>query len=230
MIPLGVGGCRVDILPVVNGLVSEAGKVREAYGRYEAYAVALGIEGVEAIRRRRSLPGESFEVNELDIAYAERMTRFGEVHLPSPAFCELVDFCTRDGIGVIPLDMRDEEFDELYMRTVSAFQFTNQHRLAKKGMKANLDTSSPEAMAKSWDRFVSRNRGLRRLDLAREEHMAAEIADTAKYRKSLLAVIECERADGVAELLRRRSGRKGTFPPTNKYKTRMPSSPEGYPP
>lgn len=204
MISIAVGGCRVDILPVVNGLVSEVQKVRDRYGRYEAYAVALGIEGIEAVKRRKSLPDESFEVNELDIVYAERMTYFGEVQLPSPAFCEIIDSCTRDGVSVIPLDMTDEAFDDLYIKHVSAFQFTNQHRLAKKGMKAKLDMSSPEAMAKSWDLYISKNRGLRKLDEERERYMAAEIKDIARFRKSLLAVIECERADGVAALLGQR--------------------------
>ena len=32
MIGMTVGKCRVDILPVVNGLASEAEKVKQAYG------------------------------------------------------------------------------------------------------------------------------------------------------------------------------------------------------
>ncbi|MBE6526392.1 MAG: hypothetical protein E7Z63_01280 [Thermoplasmata archaeon] len=201
MISLRVGDCKVDILPVVSGLVSEGQKVRDAYGKYEAYAVSLGIEGVEAVRRRKEIPEDLYEISELDIVYAERMSYFGEVEAPSPAFCELIDLCTTDGISVIPLDMKDEDFDTAYMNCVSAFQFTNQHRLAKKGMKVTLDIGSPEAMAKSWDAFVSQNKGLRKLDLFREKYIAKEIRSTAQYRKSLLAVIECERADGIAELL-----------------------------
>ena len=202
MIGLEVGGCRVDILPVVHGLVSEADKVKEAYGGYEAYAISLGIEGVEAVRRRSEIGDEGYEVNELDLVYADRMSYFGEVQIPSPAFCELIDLCTADGISVIPLDMKDEDFDTAFMECVSAFQFTNQHRLARKGMKVALDTYSPEAMAKSWDQFISKNKGLHKLDLMRERYMADEILSIAEYRKSLLAVIECERADGIAEMVR----------------------------
>ena len=154
MISLRIGGCKVDVLPVVNGLVSEVKKIRDTYGRCEAYAVALGIEGIEAVQYRKSLPDDSYEVNELDLVYAERLGYFGEVQLPSPAFCELIDSCTRDGIKPIPLDMNDEMFDDMYIKCVSAFQFTNQHRIAKKGMKARLDMSSPEAMAKSWDAYI----------------------------------------------------------------------------
>ena len=182
MISLQVGDCKVDILPIVSGLVSESQKVRDAYGRYEAYAVSLGIEGVEAVRRRKEIPDDMYEISELDIVYAERMSYFGEVEAPSPAFCELVDLCTADGISVIPLDMKDEDFDTAFMNCVSAFQFTNQHRLAKKGMKVKLDIASPEAMAKSWDSFVSQNKGLHKLDLFREQYIAKEFRSTAKYR------------------------------------------------
>ncbi len=201
MISLRVGDCKVDILPIVSGLVSETQKVKDAYGKYDAYAVSLGIEGIEAIRRRKEIPEDMYEISEIDIVYAERMSYFGEVEAPSPAFCEIIDLCTADGISVIPLDMKDEDFETAYMNCVSAFQFTNQHRLAKKGMKVQLDMGSPEGMAKSWDAFISQNKGLRKLDLFREKYIAKEIRSTAQYRKSLLAVIECERADGVAELV-----------------------------
>ena len=50
MIHVTVGDCGVDILPVVNGIMSECDRVREAYGGYEAYAASMGIEGIQAIR------------------------------------------------------------------------------------------------------------------------------------------------------------------------------------
>lgn len=203
MISLRVGDCKVDILPVVSGLVDEADKVREAYGRYDAYAVSLGIESVEAVRRRKEIPDENYEVSELDIVYSKRMSYWGEIQIPNPAFCELVDLCAADGKSVIPLDMCDRDFDDAYIKHVSAFQFTNQHRLAKKGMTTDLDMSSPEATAISWDRYVSKNKGLHKLDLAREDHIAHEILSTAAFRSSLLVVIEVERAAGVVEAVNR---------------------------
>ena len=203
MISLQIGECKVDILPVVSGLVSEADKVDAAFGKYEAYGISLGIEGVEAVRRRTEIPDENYEISDIDIVYAERMSYFGEMQVPSPAFCRIVDLCTERNAPLVPLDMKDEDFDTAYMDCVSAIQFTNQHRLAKKGMKANLDMSSPEAMAKSWDSFIAgHNKGLHKLDLLREVYIAGELTDTAKYRKSLLAVIECERVDGIVENLR----------------------------
>lgn len=203
MISLNVDGCAVDILPVVNGLESEIGKVRSAYGGYEAYGISLGIEGIQALKNRVQLEDE-FEVSELDIAYANRMLELTgeEVVMPSPAMCMLIDLVTGDGGNVIALDMNDHEFTELYCDTVSAFDFVKEHGLAKKGMKKRFASSTPEGFAVEWDAFINGVKGYRRVSEKREAHIAEQIRDVAKYRRNLLAVIETERAEGVANLLR----------------------------
>lgn len=200
MISVRVGECDVDILPVVNGPESEADRVREAFGRYEAYGVSLGIEGVQALANRGSME-EGFEVSELDLVYAELMSRLTgtDAVFPSPAMCEIIDLT---GGRLVALDMNEEEFTEMYCDTVSAWDFTREHRLAKKGLKKGFVSDSPEAFAKEWDTYVCSVKGYRKVSEARERHIAAQIRDTALYRKSLLAVIETERADGVAALLR----------------------------
>ena len=119
MISLSIGDCKVDILPVVNGLESEAEKVRSAYGGYEAYGIPLGIEGIQALKDRVRLEDE-FEVSELDIAYANKMFDLTgeEVVMPSPAMCTLVDLVTEGDGNVIALDMNDAQFTDMYCDTV----------------------------------------------------------------------------------------------------------------
>ena len=202
MMRFKVGECDIDILPVVNGLVSEADKVRAAFGGYEAYAASLGWEGLEALRRRDEIGVDNVEVSERDIVYSAKMSVFGEVQTPSPAFCELVDLCAEAGQNVIPLDMNDEEFDDAFMECVSATQFTSVHHLAKKGYRKRMDAATPEELAVAWDSFVESNRGFRKLDKRREEHIAKELADVARFRRKVLAVIEVERVEGVSELLK----------------------------
>lgn len=203
MISLNVDGCAVDILSVVNGLESEIDKVHSAYGNYEAYGISLGIEGIQALRNRVQLEDE-FEVSELDIAYANRMLELTgeEVVMPSPAMCALVDLVTEDGGNVIALDMNDHEFTELYCDTVSAFDFVKEHGLAKKGMKKRFSANTPKDFALEWDGFINNVKGYRKVSEKREAHIAEQIRDVARYRKSLLVVIEIERAEGVADLLR----------------------------
>lgn len=203
MISLRVGDCDVDILPVVNGLPSEEDKVRAAYGRYEAYGTSMSIEGIQAIRARTQLEGD-FEVSELDIAYARRMMDItGEqITMPSPAMCVLVDLVTGDGGTVLPLDMNEEEFTEMYCETVPAFDFVKEHRLAKKGIKKRFKSTTAEGFAVEWDGYVNGVKSYHQVSLNREKHIADEIRDIARYKRSLLAVIEVERAEGVASLLR----------------------------
>jgi hypothetical protein len=198
MISLSVGRCRVDILPVVNGLVSEADKVREAYGRYEAYAASLGIEEIVAIKHREEIEVAQ-ELGEIDMVYVYHLSNFGEVESPAPAFCELIDLCSKDSAEVIPLDMNNEEFTEMYVKTVTALEFVKEHRLAKKGMKRSFDMTSPEAFAISWDNYLNGVRGYGRVSRKREEHIASQIIDTAVYRETLLAVVEAERVYNVVE-------------------------------
>ena len=203
MIEIPVGDCRVCILPVVNGIASEADRVREAFEGFEAYGVSLGIEGIQAIKGRVQLEGE-FEVSELDLAYAHRMQELtGEqVEIPSPAMCVLVDMCQEAGVDVLPLDMNDVAFTELYCETVKAWDFVKEHRMAKKGMKRRFSSTTPLQFALDWDEYVNEVKGYRQVSEKREAYIANRIREVARIKRSLLAVIEAERADGVARLLR----------------------------
>ncbi len=203
MISLRVGGCAVDILPFVNGLVSEADKVRETFGRHEAYGVAMGLEGIQALESREQLE-EDFGVSELDLVYADKMGAFGTVEMPSPAVCALVDLCKESGTGIIPLDMNDADFTELYCDTVKTLDFVREHRHAKRGMKKAFSAATPEELALQWDEFVNEIGSYREVSRKREEYISEQILDVSKYRKSLLVLLEVERCDGVVALLERR--------------------------
>ena len=201
MITLQIGDCKVDILPIVNGLISEADRVREEFSEHEAYGVALSIEGIQCLKNRRNIE-EMFDVSELDMVYAKHLERFGEVEIPSPAMYTFIDLVTERGKLCIPLDMNDSDFTELYCDNVGAIEFIKEHNVAKKGMKRIFDGSTPEKMAKQWDDFVNSNlKSYGKLSKLREEHIANEIKDIAKYKRELLAIMEVERVDGVVSLL-----------------------------
>lgn len=200
MISGTIGDCRIDILPVVNGPVSEADRVRGLIGDYEAYAVSLGIEGVQTIKNRANID-EEFEVSELDLVYAQHISAFGQVEFPSPAMCALIDAVREKGMNVIPLDMNDDDFTQMYCDTVGVTDFVKEHRLAKKGMKKRFALESAESFALEWDEYVNTVKGYRETSRKREVHIAGQIADIARFKRSLLAVIEIERVAGVVSEL-----------------------------
>ncbi len=197
-----VGDCEVSVLPIVNGLQSEADRVHECFGDHEAYGTTLGIEGIQAIKKRLQLNDE-FEVSELDLAYAHRMEQLtGQpVEMPSPAMCALVDECSKRDMNVIALDMNDSDFTEMYCETVKTWDFVKEHRLAKKGMKKRFDAATPEEFALQWDEFVNSVKGYREVSLKREQYIAEQIADVAKYRSDFMVVMEVERTSGIMKIL-----------------------------
>ncbi len=206
MISLQVGECKVDFLPIINGLVAEADRVRNEFTEHDAYGAALSIEGIQCLKNRRNIEDE-FDVSELDMVYAVHMERFGKVEIPSPAMYTFIDLVTERGKLCIPLDMNDNDFTELYCKEVGVTQFVKEHHVAKKGMRKVFDGSTPEKLAKQWDRFVNDSlKSYGRLSQLREEHIAEEIKDVAKYRKDLLVIIEVERLDGVLSILREGNG------------------------
>ena len=200
MISLTVGSCRIDILPIIKGLTSEAEKVRELYGKYEAYAIPLGIEEIQAVCNRKEL-GDEYEIGELDMVYAYRLSVFGEIETPTPAYCEIVDLCTKDEKRVIPLDMNDDNFTNVYINNIKTIEFTKEHRLAKKGMKRKFDMSSPETFVMDWDKYVNTVKGYAKVSADREKYIAYQLIDIAKYRRSVLAILEYERTDNIVKLV-----------------------------
>ena len=201
MIRIQIEDCAVDILPIVQGLVSESDKISENYGKYEAYGLSLSVEGIEALKKRSELE-DDYEVSELDLVYAQRMTSFGEVQMPCPAFCELVDRCTNDKKGIIALDMNDEDFTTAYIENIKATEFVKEHRMAKKGMKHRFDMSSAESFAMDWDMYVNKVKGYRKVSEIRERYIAEQIKDAAKYRNNLLVVLEIERVNNIVNLVK----------------------------
>ena len=193
-----IGDCEFDLIPIIKGLVSEKDKVIQALDSktYDATAVALGAEDITAISKRDEIEGE-FESSDLDTVYSGLLTQFGNIDMPDPAFTTLIDICKDRDIPVIPLDMTDEEYTQLYCETVSTVEFLREKRLIKKALKNQFDTSSPESFVTEWDALVNHLSGYAKMSKYREENMAGQIKDIANYRKNVLLLIEYERVNGV---------------------------------
>lgn len=201
MISLSIGGCDIDIIPIVKGLVSEKEKVRKALSEkdYEAAAVSWGLDEIEAVSRRDEIEGET-ETNELDSVYSYKLKEFGPIDMPDPAFTYLVDeFSSRN--PVIPLDMTDEEFSEVYCENVSTMDFLRENKIVKKALKRNFDAATPEEFVLQWDAMINEIKGYCKMSQIKERYIAGQLIDIAKYKKSLIALIEYERMDGVMKIL-----------------------------
>jgi hypothetical protein len=195
-----LGTSRIALLPVVKGLVSEAEAVSAAFAdfRPEAIAVSISREELDALRKREDY--ELYEPSDLEIIYQAFLERFGDVRIPPPAFVRAMELADLEGTAIVPLDMNDEVYTEVYCGKVRTSDMIRESFFAKRATGKQYDLTSPAAFAVSWDRRVNRA-GFRALEEAREEHMAKVLRVLAKRYRSVLAVIECERCEGIAAKL-----------------------------
>ena len=201
MISIRIAGCTVDILPVVRGLVSEYGKVKNAVSAgYDTFAVSLGKEDILAVGLRAELE-EDQDLEDIDLVYLHHLENFGDTDVPAPAFSALIDTCNDISKPVAPLDMDEESFSKVYCDIITTLELLREGRLAKKAFRRRFDMSSPEAFAISWDAFVNNSKGFRELASLREKYMANRIKLIARNSERMLAVIETERIKGIMSIL-----------------------------
>lgn len=192
-----VGSSSVTVLPVVKGLVSEADAVSKAFEelRPDVIAVSISREELEGLRRREDYG--LYEPSDLEIIYQAFLEQFGEVRLPPPAWVRALEIAEREGTTIVPLDMNDEAYTEAYCDKVSTTDMIRESFFARRATGKRFDLSSPAAFCLSWDQRVNRASGFRELEEAREEHMAVALRNLCRRYRRILALVECERSDGV---------------------------------
>lgn len=198
-----IEGCSVDILPIIKGLVSDADAVRKALEEgYDAVGAALGPEDIVALAGRKEiLETDGAELSDLDIVYSHFLGRYGDVEFPSPAYSVLVDECLSGSVSLIPLDMDDETYSELYCDTVTAMELLKESKLAKKLLAKGFDCGTAEEFVLEWDSRISRIKGFDVLNGEREAFVSDSIRRAARGKRRMLAVVDLERADGIVECL-----------------------------
>lgn len=201
-----VGTSTVTVLPVVKGLVSEAEVVSEAFDKVDPPVVAISIsrEDLRGLRERADY--DKYEPSDLEIIYQAFLERFGEVRIPPPAYVRAMEVAEEAGVSVVPVDMNDELYTATYCDMVRTRDMVRESMFARKATGMRFDLSSPQAFARSFDLHVNRSPGYRRLEEARERHIATALRNLGRIHRTILAVIECERSDGVAALLENAEG------------------------
>ncbi len=206
MIRARADGAEIAVLPAVKGLVSEGDAAAAAI--YEMMPDAVGIsvsrEELDALRDK-SVYGD-YEMSTLEEAYAENLSTFGDVELPSPSYVSALEACEKLGIPIIPLDMNDAEYTEVYCQNIKAADMVRDTFFSRGIGRKRFDLSSPLAFALDWDRRVNGTRGFRRLQKTREGHMAVALRHMGRRYRRILAVVEAERAEGVGRVLAQERG------------------------
>src|SRR3989442_15854086 len=198
---VALGGCRVHLMPVVRGLVSEGGGVRAAFTEVGPQAVALSISR-EELEGLKSFSGGTAPADNLEEeVYVRGLARFGEVRKPPPCFLEAAAHARERGIPVHPLDMDNEQYTSTYVATVSTVDILlSNARQGKLRRWVSASGTAAEFVAE-WDALVNRTAGDRRLQEEREAFLARRIRQLAARYGVLLALVEVERGGGVRRSL-----------------------------
>jgi hypothetical protein len=198
-----LNGCKIDILPVVKGLVSEGERVRHVIESAcpEVVGLCISKEELEGLSRKEDY--ELYEMSYLEQVYQAHLEGFGKVILPPPCYVEAYDLCREKGIKMMPLDMNEELYSEMYCIKVGGIDLLRESYFSKRAYRMNFDHTSPEMFVCDWDRRVNRAKGFRELNREREEHIADCLRRLTDKNRTILALVECERAEGVCARLER---------------------------
>lgn len=196
-----LNGSLIRVLPVVKGLVSEEESVSAAFAEFgpDAIAVSISREELEGLRRKEDY--DKYEPSSLEIAYAENLEEFGEVRLPPPCYVRALDLSEERGVPIIPIDMDEETYSDTFCELVGGMDLLRESMFARRAERRRFDLTSPRSFVIDWDRRVNRAKGFRALEALREGHMAQELRKASKAHRRILAVVELERAEGVAASL-----------------------------
>ncbi len=201
---LHLGGCALTIFPTVKGLESERRPAREAVARLRPEIVALPVskEGLRGLRALHTGKAPEFFLSHYEEVYALKLSRYGRVSVPPPSLSEAYAASVELEIPVRAIDLSEEEYADAFCESVSATNLLL-HSVRWRWLKRRpFRAKTPEEFALAWDRAVNSLKGFRNLEARREEHMAASLRRLSEGHRTILAVLELERMEGVLEKLR----------------------------
>lgn len=199
----GPDGRSVTLVAGITGLKSDAELVRQALEEGGASRLLLGVpfEDLDSIRATSGKESETdFEKAALDDEYLEGLRRFGPVEAPPPDLYVAYRFAEGAKIPVEAIDLGDEAYTEAYTKNVGFFEVMRSNRRQRRLSAQRVEASTGEAFAQAWDEQLNPTKGLRRVQLAREEAMARAIMG-APAGAGVVALVPLVRARGIVERL-----------------------------
>jgi hypothetical protein len=196
-----INGAEVVVVGVLKGLVKEEEKVVKAFTFHMPDAVGISTSKEELAALRTKETHSDYELSALERVYKVYMEHFGEVRLPTPAYMKAIELTDAIHLPLIPLDLNDEEFTELYCMRIQGSDMVRESFYTRSIKRRKYRIGSAEEFALDWDKKVNRAKGFRQLERDREEHMALTLRNMSSKYKRILALVEYERSGGVEQSL-----------------------------
>lgn len=201
---LKVAGHDVLLLGTIAGFVPDAERVRQAYDAFRPEVVALGVPpedlpGLDALAAADAKP----ELPELDVADEKRLSLlvpFGGTRVPSPDLEAAHALARADGVPLAALDMDDEMHAASFTRHVHFVHVLQSNAIKSRLLKRGVAGADAYELAANWDARWTKPKGLRRVEVDREEHMADRLREEAA-KGTVLAVVPSVRLAGIVQRL-----------------------------
>ncbi len=199
-----IDGKDVLFFGTIKGLVSEREKLKNLFNDFSAEVMFLGISPEEFAGLRKYLK-EPFEIDpeDYEVIYALKLEKYGEVGLPVPTYLEAFAISNSKGIELVPIDMPDDIFSDLFVKTIDFFHIMRFNFRKRKIWRKNFDAETPEEFVMLWDKEVNKIPQYRKIENEREKYMSEKIKGLLKEReeKKIMVILELERLYGVLENL-----------------------------
>lgn len=197
---LKIGSRKIFLVSVIDGLASEAARVRKAINELLPQAVALQTskEELEELLAQRN---EFYLPIEQEI-YAHKLALYGEVRIPWPWLEEAVNQAKNRNLPMEQVDFTEEEYASCFVSTISTVQLLRYHLRLRRLRRKKFRSKTAENFVYEWDRALTKLKGYRTLELKREEHIAKKIAGLSKKYSKILAFVELQREEGIERKLR----------------------------
>jgi hypothetical protein len=201
-----IGEGEVVLHASVQGLASEAERVRAALDEEKPAVVALGLsaEAVASLLRYQPDPEiDPFEeLPDHDLVYSVKLGEFGEVDLPPPDLVAALAWAKEHGATCYGVDLSEEAYEDLFTKSVSAFGFLRYGRIQRKLAKKPPKAATAREFSLAWDARIRREKGIARVEAAREEMMARAAAKLARDRQAkVLLLVDAPQEAGVSKHL-----------------------------
>jgi hypothetical protein len=196
---LQVDSCRIYIPDIINGLASEASKVKKSYNRVKPDIVAIQTSEEELEGLKSVVDGKEPEyfLSNYEEIYARRLASFGEVKVPPPCYETALKLCLEHDTPITAIDMDDMYYADVFCACVSGWDLVRHSLRVKRLRRKKFRSKTAEDFVMEWDREINKLKGFRNLEGKREEYMARELLQMAKENSRILCIMEMQRAEGV---------------------------------
>ncbi|MEM4170771.1 MAG: hypothetical protein QW037_03690 [Thermoplasmata archaeon] len=198
---LELNGKKYIIYGTVRGLLDEENDMEKLYKEFAPDLILVGIPDSELNGLFEYLK-EPFmvDLSEYEIIYGIKLQKYGKVKLHVPSYLKAAEISRRENIKIIPIDIPENDFSQLYTKKISTFMLIR-HSLRKKRLyKKRFKASTPEEFSILWDKEITKISGFKELENEREKYMAKKIKENI-IGKKILVVVDYERMEGIISYL-----------------------------